>query len=317
MKKSKLLKECGLYDFTDKKTALDTYITYMLARTQSMFDYDGLPETLSKRAIELYLQCNGVVCFAEHKGDLYAFQGGYGGKLDEYYIPTEFTVSSPYLELSKTYTRDKDCIVVNNDSMMVGLLPLFERYASLLLELDISTMLTTVNTRSSILISATDDRSKKSADEFISDLVSGKLSVAMSSEFLEGIKTQPYSAPGDTNKIQGLIELNQYIKASWYNELGLQSNYNMKREAINSNESQLNDDMLKPLIDDMEAQRKEGIDKVNAMFGTHISVSRGGAWKVRDEEITNNGDVDSSSDSDTDNSEESTGVVKDADDKTE
>jgi hypothetical protein len=52
----------------------------------------------------------------------------------------------------------------------------------------------------------------------------------------------------------------------------------MKRESINSNESQLNDDMLHPLIDDMLAMRREALEKVNEMFGTNISVEFNSAW---------------------------------------
>ena len=54
----------------------------------------------------------------------------------------------------------------------------------------------------------------------------------------------------------------------------------MKRESINSNESQLNDDMLHPLIDDMLKQRKLALEKVNAKYGTNITVELDGAWKT-------------------------------------
>ena len=79
--------------------------------------------------------------------------------------------------------------------------------------------------------------------------------------------------------LTNLIEYHQYIKASLFNELGLNSNYNMKRESINSNESQLNDDMLHPLIDDMLKEREEGIARVNELFGTNITVKFAGAWE--------------------------------------
>ena len=82
-----------------------------------------------------------------------------------------------------------------------------------------------------------------------------------------------------------LIELEQYLKASWYNELGLNANYNMKRESINSGESQLNNDMLIPLVDDMLKRRKEGAEKVNNMFGTNITVELASAWEDNQEEI--------------------------------
>jgi hypothetical protein len=59
----------------------------------------------------------------------------------------------------------------------------------------------------------------------------------------------------------------------------------MKRESINSNESQLNDDMLHPLIDDMLKMRREALEQVNEMFGTNITVDFDSAWK--DNEIEN------------------------------
>ena len=58
----------------------------------------------------------------------------------------------------------------------------------------------------------------------------------------------------------------------------------MKRESINSNESQLNDDMLHPLIDDMLRERKEGIDRVNALFGLNIKVDFASAWLENEKE---------------------------------
>ena len=74
----------------------------------------------------------------------------------------------------------------------------------------------------------------------------------------------------------------KYLKAGKYNEIGLNANYNMKRESINSNESQLNDDMLHPLIDDMLARRREALEEVNAMFGTNITVEFNSAWETNE-----------------------------------
>ena len=76
-----------------------------------------------------------------------------------------------------------------------------------------------------------------------------------------------------------LIEQEQYLKASWYNELGLNANYNMKREALNSAESTINNDILFPLIDEMLKQRQIACEQINALFGTDISVELDSSWK--------------------------------------
>jgi len=83
-----------------------------------------------------------------------------------------------------------------------------------------------------------------------------------------------------------LIELQQYLKASWFNDIGLQANYNMKRESIGAEEGQMNNDGLIPLIEDMLKSRKEGIEQVNTMFSTNISVELASSWKIRKEEIS-------------------------------
>ena len=82
-----------------------------------------------------------------------------------------------------------------------------------------------------------------------------------------------------------MIELEQYFKASWFNELGLNANYNMKRESINSGESQLNNDALLPLVDDMLKQRQVASMKINDMFGTDIYVEYNSSWEDNIEEI--------------------------------
>ena len=273
------------YDPTNKGKARQLHISYMLNRTQSMFEWDGLPDTIPPRILELYLQCNGNACFYEYNGDLYVFVGGLGGEPDVYYMPTIYTVANPALNLSKNLVIDKDCVVVPNDSLYIGLLPLFEKYATAIAETELSIDIATVNSRIIDLISAPDDRTFESAVKYLHDIREGKMGVIADNAFLDGIKAQPYGTHGNTNTLTNLIELNQYQKASWYNELGLNANYNMKRESLNSTESQLNDDALLPLVDNMLTMRRLGAEKVNAMFGTQITVSLSSSWEDNQQEL--------------------------------
>ena len=268
-----------LFNFEDKSDNLFRHTIYMLNRTQSMFKWSGLPESIPQRILELYLQINGNVCFYQYEGTLYVFRGALGGVPDVYYMPTIYTIANPALDISKNLKIDEDCIVIPNDSMYFGLMPLFNRYASLMAENELSISIATINSRIIDLISAPDDRTKQSAEKFLKDVRDGKLGVISSNEFFEGLKSQPYGTTGNTNTITNLIELEQYLKASWYNELGLNSNYNMKRESLNSEESQLNHDSLLPLVDDMLKQRQEGAERVNNMFGTEITVDYNSAWE--------------------------------------
>ena len=283
---------CGLlgyapeYNFTDKQQCIRQHISYMLNRTQSMFEWKNLPESIPERSLELYLQTNGNVCFYKHENSLYVFTGGLGGPPDPYYMPTIYTIANPALKLSKMLEIDKECVVIPNDSLYIGLLPLFSRYATGLTENELSLKLAIINTRIIDVISAPDDRTKASAEKFLQDISEGRLGVIAENAFLEGIKAQPYGMNSNSGIINNLIELEQYFKASWFNELGLDANYNMKREHLITSENEMNSDSLLPLVDNMLKCRQIGIEKVNKMYNTNITVELSSSWKDTQIEIS-------------------------------
>lgn len=260
-----------------KKKIQEQHILYMLNRTQSMFDYKNLPETIPQRNLEMLLQLNGNVFFTQVEGEYYVFTGGLGGEPDVYYEPTIYTVANPALNFSKNLKIDEDGILVRSDAYGVGLLPMFRLYAALQTENDITMRIADINSRIPFLISACDDRTKKSADKFLLDVENGSLSVVSDNPFFEGLKVNT-ADKGNSVRLTDLIEYQQYLKASWFNELGINANYNMKREAISPGESQLNDDALLPLVDDMLECRKIGVEKINEMYGLDIEVTLASSW---------------------------------------
>lgn len=273
----------SLFDFHDKDMLVRQLERYMFARTQSIFEYNGLPDTIPSRNLELLLQFNGFACVAKaNDGNLYAFYGGLGGVPNVYYEPTICVVANPALDLNKEFIIDEDCVVIKSDSLYTGLRPLFNRYASLQAENAISLRIADINTRIKTIIATSDDRAKESAELYLKRIEEGKIGVMTEPAILEALQIN--QASEQHGIITDLIEYEQYIKAAWYNEIGLNANYNMKRESLNSAEAQLNDDALLPFIDDMLRNRKEGVKKINEMFGTNITVELNGAWKQQAEE---------------------------------
>ena len=231
----------GVFDYKIKDKISDIYIKYMLNRTQSMFKYNGLPDTIPERDLELIIQINGAAGVAKVKGNLYAFSGGLGGEPNPYYMPTIFTVANPALNFSENLKIDTDCVIIPNDAMYMGLLPMFKKYAGLLTESDITIRMALINTRAQFLIQAKDDASKVAADKFISDLEKGELSSVASNAFIETIMASPLAnGAGSGNIFPGLIEVHQYLKGEWYTDIGINALFNMKREQLNDNEVELN-----------------------------------------------------------------------------
>ena len=151
------------FESLTKEKLFNLYVRKTLLKTQKMFDYEGLPKTLPKRFVELILQTWGYIILKQVDGEWYGFYGGLGGVPDAYYQPTIATVSNPYLKYSATLEIDKDCIVIRNDALRMGLLPLIERYAYLQAETDISFKFMAVNTRVGWIINTKNDSQKESA----------------------------------------------------------------------------------------------------------------------------------------------------------
>lgn len=273
------------WDFTKKEQCITSHITYMLSRTNSMFRYEGLPDTIPQEVLETYLQVNGSCVIFPVDRKLYAFVGGAGGEPDVYYRPTQYTVANPALNLSKVLTINKDCVLFKNDIFATGLIPLFSRYATAITENEISMKNAIINTRVTSLLTAPDDKTRASAEVFLKRLEDGELSIIGENGFFDGIRTLPYTATAGTNFLTQLIENEQYLKASWFNELGLNANYNMKRESLNSAESQLNNDALLPLVDTMRKCRENAVSLLNSMYDLSVSVHLSSSWEDNEQEI--------------------------------
>lgn len=268
------------YDFKNKEKNLNDYITYMLNRSVIMFKYHNLPDTMPQREIELLLQCNGWGCVCEIDGNLYCLNGGLGGLPNAYNMPTEIIITNPYLNYNKTLTIDKDCIIIPNDSMYNGLLPLYNRYCTMLVENDITMILATVNKRVQNLLSANDDNTVESAKKFLEKVFNGEIGVIAESKLFDSLKVNA-SSVNSTVSMTELFEFEQYVKASMFNEIGLSANYNMKRERLTSAEVETNTDNLYPLVDDMINNRRKAVEKINEMFGTNIEVEFNSSWDNR------------------------------------
>lgn len=297
---------------SDKDALRKSYIRYMLMNTLEIFEYTGLPETIPQKEVEILHQVNASCIWAKVDDKLYVFFGGLGGVLDEYYHPTIAVVSNPYLKFTKDLKIGEDCVVTFNDKLRYGLLPMFNKYASLMSECDISMRFATVNARIPHLVNANDDNTKESVETVFQDIWDGtKFGVILNKRLLDkdGVFTSEFGKSGQSN-IKDLIELRQYIKSSWYLELGIQSNYNMKRESLNSSETTMDEDVLLPLIDDMLQERKIGLEKVNAMFGTNIQVKLSSSWEKIREEIQNELEMQQAKTDSSDSSEEDSPVEK-------
>ena len=275
---------------TNKKEQLSKFRADMLNKSLTMFEWKNLPDTLPAVEIEKQLQTNGYSIIAKVQGNIYAFQGGFLGQ-DPYNQPTKAIVNNTSLKYNGTFTINDDCVIIKNDDMQQGLIHIYNKYGTLLIENQITMLMTDYNYRMPFTISSKDDSTTQSAREYLQKVIDGSLGVIGEAKLFDALKVTPTNNKG-VNSFADLYGYQQFIEAQLNNTIGLATNNNMKRERLTTNEIEVNKNASYPLIDNMLRNRKQAVEKINKMFDLDIDVEFSSIWNGTNEDDNNgtNGD---------------------------
>lgn len=257
-----------------------------LARLSRMIKIEGLPESMPQRPIILSYLTAGHIDIIKHEEKLYGLVGELGGEPDPYYLPTICTIANPALNLSKMYKIHEDCVVIPCTSTYTGILPIITKYNYLMTINEMTMYMSDILARAALVFKAEDERQIKSAEAFIKDLEAGKLGVIANDTIMgeNGVEVQ-IGAQTASGSLTNLIEYQVFLKGSMWNELGLNANWNAKREALGANESALNTDTLITLTEDILKNLNEGFEEVEKLFGVKLTASLDSAWEDNKEEL--------------------------------
>lgn len=273
----------------DVEQNFHTYFKLLTNKCLSLFKWENLPETIDERFLMTQLILNGKVCWFNHQGRLYALNGAPGGEPNVYYEPQTFIVANPIIG-SKTLTirnRNGSESIDGLDGVLMaltdidyeltpaahgGLYGLIYQTAGLLADNISSLNVAQINGRAAVAFTADTEALAEAAEEVLKDIYSGKPYRVLSEDILNKITATPLGSSGQNNTIMTLIEAHQYILASFYNEIGIAGNWNMKRERVNTAETELMTGSLDVSVYNMIKNLKDAVEKINELFGTDIKV---------------------------------------------
>lgn len=290
----------------DKAKLTRENFQWFMNKTAQMFEYKGLPPTMPAFALERLLQYTGAAVvwdvpgrykpngyglafdyFTEVEGapNLYAFELNLAEAPDPYYDSYQAIITNVGFTptISETVEINKGVIVLRNDTHMNGIASVHLKYAKLLTEAEISLQSTLVLLRDQMTFICKNARQREAVSAYIEAREAGEYAAILAPEL--GTPLEAIAHDGRSNAVELAVNGLQAIKAAWYNEIGLNPSFSLKREYTSAQEIDTNTDLLIPIIDDMFNNRKRGIDAVNRMFGTAITVDRSSAWKIKREEI--------------------------------
>lgn len=288
------LKSKFSYDVLDKEASVFSENLYKIDELSNVFEWQGLPVTIPQRALERQLQLHGSALFTEINGKYYTVIGGAGGEFNEYREPTIYSFANPYLNISGNYRilnntitdnnqpNNGEGVLIRNDNTMQGILPLLNKFNGLQADIDITIYRAIIDLRAQALASAATPKEFKAIEAWYKSLEQGKPTAVFDKAFADGvggIKIQPIvQAVSASGYISSLIEMRQYLSSTLNNRLGINANFNMKREALSTAECSLNDESIIPLILDMFKRRLEACADIEKFYGLKIRVKLTNLW---------------------------------------
>ena len=274
----------------DVESNFRTYFKLLTNKAMSLFKLSGTEdlEAFDERYFIEQLVLRGKVCVAQFNNKLYALNGNWGGEPNAYYEPTEWIVANPILgsktlkALNKAGSKDTsglDGIVIAltdfdylTDNLNGGLYPLIYKYSGLLADNDVSLNIAQINGRLNVVLTADSENIANQAEDVLKDLYNGKPYKVLYQDLMNKIQVNPIAAAGTNNTIMSLIEAKAHLLQDFYSEIGIASQGNLKRERVNTAETELMTGCLDISIWNMLESLREGLDRVNELFGTAMNV---------------------------------------------
>lgn len=271
----------------DKTQLTNYYYKMLLNRVINMFTWENLPDTIDEQIMNFWLFVTGRIVFTEFNGKLYALNGNYGGYPNEYYLPTEFVVANPILGNKNVKLGIDGVAMFNSDTdkyplkgMTGGLYPILTLTANMLADCVVTISSALKNGRVQTAFICKDDTVRIAGEKVLKQLYNGNPAVMIDDTILNCIS--PIKMADNTSVatiLQQTVETYQFWLANFYNSIGVNANFNMKRERLNTAEVNINDSALFVNVVNMLNNRQQAVDKINAMFGTNITVDISEEWK--------------------------------------
>lgn len=261
------------------------YFDFILRLLYRVILFEGIPETVDETFFKLILYTQGKITFFdgqkidEAASQLLALNCSRAAEPTVYYIPRQILVTNPRLKKSYTLTPGNDCEVVylseadkyNLSEINGGLFNLIERTATMLADNDISINIAQKNTRLVNLVSGDTQNTVDSIRAVIASMYEGDPTIVVKSSLIDKLQGVPIIQNSTNNNLIELIQVQQYIISHFYEQIGLTTHDQMKKERLITAEINDNIDLAIFNIDDILESIKEGLHRVNAMFGVNIT----------------------------------------------
>lgn len=234
----------------------------------SMFEWDGLPDSINERFLEVKMYEEGrTVWFEDESFGLLALPVMYGGKINFYNEPTTYNAVS--IGYNKELSPDEAVIMWSNFSR-TPIDPIIREYARRLYEVERTMDVNIKGQKTPILLLADEAQRLTLLNAYQQYDGNEPFIFGNKSGFdKEAIQAIPTLAPYVADK---LLEYKHNLWNEVMTFLGVGNAKQDKKERLVSDEVQANDEQIEGAREIMLKARREACEKINDMFGLSIEV---------------------------------------------
>ena len=256
----------------------------LLSCVYQVIQYDGLPDTVDPTYFKMCLYLGGrVAVFRDTRGDgaIRALDCAMAGRPDIYYMPSQIMIVNPTFagysyqltpgeDVAVIYCREVDRYQYGRETG--GLYGLISTMSQLLADNTCSINVATKNMRLTNILSANDTLTKKSIDIVIKKMYDGSPYECVQSSLVDQLNSLPMTQQTNTQQLLQLIQTRQYILSHFYEQIGLKTHDQIKKERLITSEIDEGTELAVFNIQDMIAEIQRGIDYANSIFGLSITM---------------------------------------------
>ena len=278
-----------IYDVSDVIDGYYYWFWKLFNFCLTMFEYKNLPDSLPAREIESNLLMTGhCVVFPDMADIVTACTSLYG--FDRYYNPTNAIFANVKMR-SKNLNIGENCEIIYNSSLKDNVLYIksdssmmsfIKRYSRMLADVESSMDIYMVNSRLTSFPVASSDSVMQNLKLFFKKLKRGERGIISDDSIIQQFRSVDISKASVHDGVNDWLVARDKILEMFFRDIGVKF-YNPKKAQVSEDELQVNNQMLVISLDDMLKERQRGIERVNNLFATNISVDIAEPFKVKEE----------------------------------
>lgn len=267
------------YDVADVLYGVNYWFNKLLNIMLQIFEYEGLPSSIPKREFEIPLLLDGYVgVFNNQKYGLVASRIEPYGQ-DKYYDPIAYTYAQPELGGGNIKIGIDGVIVYNSELQHNayefdtdgGAYTFLKRYARMLADIESTISNYMVDIRDTEYAVAKNDAIKQSLEAYFLNKQAGKRTVITDDLIMSAFESIQRPQRSSADRINDLLIAKDKILEQFFRDIGVKF-YNPKKAQVTEDEIEADTQLLVISTDDMLEERKAGVERINDLFGTSITV---------------------------------------------